>query len=794
MWGGTYEKNLGLGIASQKTFTHLSLRAGVLWSPVSGRVWVDTQGSRNFQDAEPLHEYRLHGEVGYFGQKAGDRDDRIPFTIHIATDDHAVNIHVPRAYHGTTVASTAAANRTSGGLFDGAAPNAKLVSVQDDWSTSLASVLRALARDDVDVVNRSGGVSGTSPAERAFSARVIARAVAIYDKPLLCLECAQDSIFDVMDYQSARMLRENRQIAGYVDASVNSYLAFDEAGFVNRVLAPSVSLQAESRYSLLMQGELRSDLAPAASAQNPAAPVGYSVGANMSPTISLASGLIADLVSLARQERVPYNVPRLRDAVFTSAELVAGWPASVQGHGVINVSKAWDHLVALHRFEDRPGAPLTTFVTKSRREGRLSVVGGWREEFERNDAAPVTRSLFVTRKSEGNDGRHYALRLRGDMQPFRLASDHVDLRTNVQAELRFSIVPMPGRHLAFLQLINTTANIPVFEIPLMSTSPSDPDRYIDGVAVFSPAIPPNRYQDHSIAVPRQTELLHVAITMPRAPSNIRVASLVDARVQNVALGASASARSASDDAAPRQELEAWRTEPPAGIWIARLSNRGVREYDGPSEPPAPTTSVQGEVRLESYHVELRQRGDSLAASNAFTAVEGAVEFIRTSTKTPALEWDESRRVASMSLPVAAGVDAVRVRATVPGQSGEIEVVALRCRAGNCQVADEGHVVRGASDLWLRRPEAGDWRIALLAIGEHDVARLRDAIVRVDVIDGTSAVVVATPNARHASGEQWNTPIPDAVRRGAERGQWYAGFRMGKDVDSRGRMLGVVEIR
>src|SRR2546429_4607029 len=42
-------------------------------------------------------------------------------------------------------------------------------------------------------------------------------------------------------------------------------------------------------------------------------------GANASPTISYASGVIASVVSLAKQRNVRYDAARIADAVFTSA-------------------------------------------------------------------------------------------------------------------------------------------------------------------------------------------------------------------------------------------------------------------------------------------------------------------------------------------------------------------------------------------------------------------------------------------------------------------------------------------
>ena len=221
--------------------------------------------------------------------------------------------------HGAFIGGAIAANRMTGGLFDGAAPAAQLIDVRSGV-TLIPSILRALARDDVDVVNRSGLIA-MDLASGTFSRRVFERALAVYQKPLVCF-CNLPNALHVNDYQSADMLRRNRQLPPPHGEAMNSAAPFNADGLSNMVLAPSTSLLASSRYAPLDVAWDDHRRHMTKDRLSPPAPDGYSIGANNSPTIAFASGIVADLIGLARAKGIRYDYIRLMHAIFTSARQV----------------------------------------------------------------------------------------------------------------------------------------------------------------------------------------------------------------------------------------------------------------------------------------------------------------------------------------------------------------------------------------------------------------------------------------------------------------------------------------
>ena len=156
---GVYRHTVTLGFeADAKThpIPKAALSAGVLWHEPTGRVWFDTDGDGDFRNERTLTDYSRQHDIAWFGSRDedGSADHRIPFGIKIDPDRQAVYVSIG-GVHGAFIGGAIAANRMTGGLFDGAAPAAQLIDVRSGV-TLIPSILRALAREDADVVNRSG--------------------------------------------------------------------------------------------------------------------------------------------------------------------------------------------------------------------------------------------------------------------------------------------------------------------------------------------------------------------------------------------------------------------------------------------------------------------------------------------------------------------------------------------------------------------------------------------------------------------------------------------------------------
>jgi len=102
---------------------------GVIWDEKNNRVWVDTDGDGNFRNQRALGDYTETHDIDWFGRKKGDNDNRIPFGVKIDRARRAAYLSIAVGGHGALVSGPLAANRLTGGLFDGAAPNAQLIDV-----------------------------------------------------------------------------------------------------------------------------------------------------------------------------------------------------------------------------------------------------------------------------------------------------------------------------------------------------------------------------------------------------------------------------------------------------------------------------------------------------------------------------------------------------------------------------------------------------------------------------------------------------------------------------------------
>src|SRR6267378_116824 len=152
----------------------------VLWRTADNLVWVDTNGDRNFTGASAMTDYKVNYEIGQFGTDNPSTPTRetVPFTIETNGKDKFVNIGVVGAAHGTHVAGIAAGKGFFGGGYNGAAPEAKIVSVRvcvfGNSCTAaglIDGMVFAAKQANVDVINMSiGGLPALNDGNNARAA------------------------------------------------------------------------------------------------------------------------------------------------------------------------------------------------------------------------------------------------------------------------------------------------------------------------------------------------------------------------------------------------------------------------------------------------------------------------------------------------------------------------------------------------------------------------------------------------------------------------------------------------
>src|ERR1700733_3153926 len=210
------------------------------------------------------------------------------------------------------------------------------------------------------------------------------------------------------------MLRPNPPPRPPYRDTINIFVWFLPNGLVNVVVAPSANLETDSRYKpqdITWPDGVRYMWDDGK--RNPPAPDGYVIGANNSPTIPVVSGLLADLISEAKQEHVRYNALRLNNAVFTGTKILDGFPVSQQGYGLINAAQSWDQLAKMAKADDPQNAELTSF-TVSRKEGQKTIeVQGFQADVAK-PGEKLDGEILITRRGGYPGARKYTLSLRGN--------------------------------------------------------------------------------------------------------------------------------------------------------------------------------------------------------------------------------------------------------------------------------------------------------------------------------------------------------------------------------------------
>jgi len=722
---GIFAKKLSLGDPYQPGGpVEVDIRVGVLWDSAKGLVWVDTDGDGDFTNNRPLADYAKKQDIEWFGTRTADEDNRIPFGVKIDGERNAVYLQISRGGHATFIASTAAANRLTGGLFDGAAPMAQLVDFVAEGGLMSAIVLAA-QRPDVDVVNWSGVIAlPTIPEARPFVERVLK----VYKKPLVCL-CSAMGTISVEDYQSVEMLRRNTGAPQpLVESMTAGIQSFD--GTINEIVAPSAALTAQSRsYPHTYKGADGRRYFSPNYAESPA-PDGYEIGSNASPTISYVSGVIASVVSLAKQRNIRYDATRIADAVFLSSKLVPGFPAAVQSHGLIDASGMWHQLETMSQVDDPNSAELTSFEVSRGKDVARTRVYGYTEEFEKSGDEPIDRELWVTRHGGDSGARRYRLLLRGDIGGFSLRETIADLPKDVPVHIAFRVTPKPDQHVAFLQLVEDKSGVAMHEIPLEIKSPHDVlETIAAGVNRLTTRIPPRRLLRHKIAVDPRAQAIRVGIEIPFDGKPGFGPELAGPHFQMTAFTPLTSEPNAGPSKPPDATIDSQHHIGPMrrlegiidanarGLWTLAWDNRGTPEYENPYDEPAPDEPLVATMTMSNYAVSLQKFGnEKVKVRNLLADVTGRVEFFAGRLVNQTLSGVGTHGYAIERFRVEPDTAVLRLELKADSKDFPAHVFALSCEGkfawNTCDVEKQVALENGRAVVTINEPQEGEWRIVV----------------------------------------------------------------------------------
>jgi hypothetical protein len=778
---GTIGVTIRLGVDSAAPMLPLSV--GVLWEHATNLVWVDTDGDSDFTDERPLTDYGVHQDIGWFGARTATRDDRIPFAVQTDRSANAVYIHIARE-HGTLVAAALAGNRRAGGLFDGAAPAAQLVDARVGIPF-VPDLIAAAARPDVDVVNRSGWTVQLMTGEEEYVGRgAVERLLSVYRKPVVGYGPIPGTVW-VNDYASPEMVRRNRQLSGRWPETINSGVHFPADGLNNIVLAPSASLGAQSRVMPLVQPDSAGRPVFWGFSLEPHAPDGYWITSNNSPTIPVVSGVLADVIGLARRDHVPYDGRRLMNALFASARLLDGFPTFLQGHGLVQADSLWHLLRRMGRAEVGAGSPLTYFTVERAADLRRSDDGAVRvavEGFSEDRLGqanagdpPLERVLWLTRRGGPAGARRYRLEWRGDRDVFALTRDTATMRRDVASRIVFRVQPAPGWRMAFLRLVDVAAGAVMQEIPVTVRTPLSYRVVAPFMREYVDTIPPRRIGWSYFGITDPAHAMRVTVTAPNTGGgwlSVRALAPPSGRYTILsAIGIDSSSADSTTHLGPTETLQAFDPHPEPGTWTIAVENRSRPEYESPYNPPAPTVPIVSRYRVEDLGVQVTPLADSaVRLVNTGAAVAGWLEGYAASVGEEVLSADSIDAAPSVARTVPTGTAALRASITVLGRpTGDDtaavgDFYAVDCSTGptNCQVAAGTPLhARGSSRLEVRDPKAGEWHYVVVPRFERRDAlplgrlSLRDAIIN---LSAYGSVAVGDTSSLRGVAARWTASV------------------------------------
>ena len=765
---GIFGRELILGPQNNSRVKKLSISVGVLWDEKSGHVWVDTDGDYSFRNQRAIGDYGVTHDVDWFGTKEGLDDNRIPFGLKMNPAQNAIYIRIG-GEHGAFIAGALAGNKLTGGAFDGAAPNAQLVDDSLTGITLIASIVKLFSRPDVNVINRSGGIgrggyTGSQEGKEDFARHVLQRVITVYDKPIATFSAAVGTIH-VNDYAGPEMLRRNRQLEPPYRDTINSFVWSLPDGLVNVVLAPSANLETDSRYMPQdVIGEDGKRRAYSGESFNPPAPYGYVIGANNSPTIPVVSGLLADLISEARQEHVRYNAVRLNNAVFTGTRLLEGFPVSQQGYGLVNAAQSWDQLSKMAKADDPANPELTSFTISRVVAGDTIEVQGFhadlfepRERFE--------DEVWITRRGGYAGERRYTFSLRGNDGSYELLDREATLERDKAVRVRFQVNHASGWKIVFLELRDAAANVVMQDVPLSVSAPDLPDKIGIGIDRYESMIPPLRTEYRYIGSGTDIQATRYEVQIPYTHSEGYIPGLRYTQLE----APPGNPVDAEHHVGPMQTYESLiANNSGARVQMMWWENRGRPEYATQYDGPAPDVPIHATLVVTKFAIAMKQTQEgSLSVTNRLAEINGHVELYDAKLAASEMHGQGNHAMAEPEREVPAGLSEWRVRVTSPAKGVHTDAFLFDCTGKKgCDLVSQQEITGKGAYLVVDNPEAGAWKIVVRSreqvSGNCDYKLSEARLVRTQA--GATEM-----DTKHTNAEKWTVALPSTTQ--------YAAFRI-----------------
>jgi subtilisin family serine protease len=749
---------------------------GVLWDGAT-RVWVDTNQNLSFADQAAMTDYKANYDVGRFGvdNPATAVTEELPFVVQVDGQQKYVNIGIVAAQHGSHVAGIIAGNRLFGGAMSGAAPGAKLVSVRAclfiAGCTSHALIegmIYAVKQANVDVINMSiGGLPALNDGNNTrailynrlieqYNVQMFLSAgnngpgmnsvgdPSVADKVMSVGTYISDATW-AADYGSSSPFADNQH-------GFSSRGPREDGGFKPEVIAPGAAVSTTPLWQPGGPVPGTYDLPP-----------GYSMLNGTSMAAPEATGAAALLVSAGKQQGFQHQPAQLRQAISSSARLIANYQTYEQGNGLINVGGAYDLL----RTNIKPVGITARVPVNTVLSGFLATPGvgvGIHDREGVTAGTAYTRTYTLTRTTGGSKAVAYNLSFVGNDGTFSTAVSSVSLPLNKAVSLVVNVNPASvGEHSAILRFDDPATAGVDFATMNVVVAPHEFTAAGNYQVTLTGSVGRNQVQHYFFRVPAGVPALKVDFTGPSATPGTGQARFLRYHPYGVNIDSNASTSCYTPSAGscaggtPNSRTAA---DPTAGVWEVAVEAR--RTSDALFTPYTLTASILGaSVSPNPDVIPSASPGSPVTRSYTLTNLFGpftgraAGTTLGSARRGPFTIGNHDQQLYDLTVTPGS----TQLRATIGGPSdvsADLDLFLFNCTSGTCVAAGQSADGDSEESVTVANPAAGAWRVL---VDGFSVPSGSTSYNYVDVFTNPAfgAVDVTDANALRASGASWTVP-------------------------------------
>lgn len=748
----------------------------VLWDEGTNEVWVDTDQDLSFSDEKTLTDYAIRPEFGVFGTDDPETPLResIGFGVQIDASKKLVALNLGIASHASLVVGAAVGSRGSHGNFDGMAPGAQLISISEGGSAYgqiESAILSVRAGADVVYFEQSSNITRTYLLRdgRLVPTVIYERLIKKYGVSILSPTHNYPILGGIDDFVLAKGVigvsghesKDNFFInhGVRVEHEDNLLITGGYGPMGNGAMQPDII--SPSNYVSTARGFVEGRAIPGLYQLPP----GYTIAGGTSTATPTAAGVVATLISAAKQAGVSYDPYRIKYAVTRGARWVPHLKANTQGNGVISMSGAWEVLKKLHagasmiEIEGRAPVrhPYSHMLATPHQGVGLYERDGWKVG-DRGE-----RMLTLTRTTGPSSPMTFDVSWAGNDHGTFSSASTVTLPLNTPVDVPITITPTKlGAHTAHFTLEHADGAGYTYRTMATVVAAASLNEANGFTVETKTEVPRPGIQSFFYEVPEGVSALKVDLAWEDRAVSLAI-SRPDTRL--------ARGKRITTDKGVSQFIN----NPAPGVWEVRLTDvADTRTFDWEQakklEPVPPTpatltvTGLSATASVMAYGSEVVDPSGSRAEgttydlwiTNQMAAFEGgAVSTPLGSARSETHEInDREQHVFEVEvLPGSTGLVARAFNTSDP--EADLDVYVFDCTGDECTPARTDADPEGDESEFVSNPSAGTWKIVVDAAS---VPEGHTTYEYLDVVFNPSygMVSVADLPQDRAEGTRWMT--------------------------------------